>query len=48
LIGITIENMEIPKALAWFTTRQQEDGTWKLTLLRNKEKDLSLWISLAI
>jgi hypothetical protein len=48
LMGFTVNNPQIAKALEWFTARQQENGTWKLTLLRNKDKDLSLWLSLAI
>jgi hypothetical protein len=48
LMGFTVDNPQIAKALEWFTTRQQEDGVWKLTLLRTKDKDLSLWLSLAI
>jgi len=48
LMGFTVDNPQIAKAHDWFTTRQQEDGTWKLTLLRNKDKDLSLWLGLAI
>jgi hypothetical protein len=48
LMGFTVDNPQILKALEWFITWQQENGTWKLMLLRNKEKDLSLWISLAI
>jgi hypothetical protein len=47
-MGFPVSNPQILKALAWFTARQQENGTWELTLLRNKDKDLSLWISLAI
>ena len=47
-VGFTVDNPQIAKALEWFTTRQQENGAWKLTLLRGKDKDLSLWISLAI
>jgi hypothetical protein len=48
LMGFTVDNPQIAKAHDWFTTRQQENGIWKLTLLRNKDKDLSLWLSLAI
>jgi hypothetical protein len=48
LMGFTVDNPQIVKALDWFTTRQQENGTWKLALLRNKDKDLGLWLSLAI
>lgn len=48
LMGFSVDNPRITKALDWFTRQQQEDGTWKLTLLRNKDKDLSLWLSLAV
>jgi hypothetical protein len=48
LIGFTVDNPQIAKALDWFIMGQQENGTWKLMLLRNKEKDLSLWLDLAI
>jgi hypothetical protein len=48
LMGFSVDNPQIAKAHDWFTTRQQENGIWKLTLLRNKDKDLSLWLSLAI
>jgi hypothetical protein len=48
LMGFTVNNPQIAKALEWFTARQQENGAWKLTLLRNKDRDLSLWLSLAI
>jgi hypothetical protein len=48
LMGFTVNNPQIAKALEWFTARQQENGAWKLPLLRTKDKDLSLWLSLAI
>ena len=48
LMGFTVNNPQIAKALEWFTVRQRENGAWKLTLLRTKDKDLSLWLSLAI
>jgi hypothetical protein len=48
LMGFTVDNPQIAKALEWFTARQQENGAWKLTLLRGKDKDLSLWLSLAV
>jgi hypothetical protein len=48
LMGFSVDNPRIAKALDWFTGRQQEDGAWKLTLLRNKDKDLGLWLGLAI
>jgi hypothetical protein len=47
-MGFTVNNPQIAKALEWFTARQQENGAWKLTLLRTKDKDLSLWLSLAV
>jgi hypothetical protein len=48
LIGFSKDNQQINRALDWFITRQQKDGGCKLPLLRGKDKDLPLWISLAI
>jgi hypothetical protein len=48
MMGFNVNNPRIAEALGWFIKRQQEDGTWKLTLLRNRDKDLSFWLSLAI
>jgi len=48
LMEFSVDNPQIKRALDWFTERQRDDGAWELTLLRNKDKDLSLWLSLAI
>ncbi len=48
LVGFTVDNPQIARALEWFRMRQRENGEWKLTLLRNKDRYLGLWISLAI
>jgi squalene cyclase len=48
LMGFAADHTQIAKALDWFITEQGADGVWKLNLLRNKDKDLSLWLSLAI
>ena len=48
LIGLNAENPQIKKALRWFANEQQSNGDWKLRLVRGKDKDLNLWVSLAI
>jgi hypothetical protein len=48
LIGFSAENPEVKKALQWFVTEQQSNGAWKLKLVRGKDKELDLWVSLAI
>ena len=48
LMIFTSEEPQIQRAFEWFTTRQCKDGLWELSLLRGKDKDTPLWISLAI
>jgi len=48
LIGFTIDDPQIKKALEWLIKKQQENGGWNLSLLKTKDRELSLWISLAI
>jgi hypothetical protein len=48
LMGFAADHPQIAKALDWFIKGQGADGVWKLNLLRNKDKDLSLWLSLTI
>ena len=48
LMGFSRHKPQINRALDWFITRQRKDGDWKLHLLRGKDKDFPLWISLAI
>jgi hypothetical protein len=48
LIGFSRDDQQIKKALEWLIAKHQENGVWNLSLLRAKDKELSLWISLAI
>ena len=48
LLGFKAEGPQIRKGLQWFATRQQRNGGWQLPLLRTRDKDLKLWINLAI
>jgi len=47
-LGLTREHANIQHALDWLAGRQLPDGTWRLTLLRTKDRDLPLWIGLSI
>lgn len=47
-LGFGAEEPNIKKALNWFEKRQQDDGLWDLSLLRNKDKALKYWLALAI
>jgi len=47
--GFTRDDPQIKAALNWLRSKQQENGVWKLSLLKNKSiEDLQLWISLAV
>jgi hypothetical protein len=49
LLGFSQDGPRIAEALEWFRIRQQEDGLWKLSLLKNKSiPDLPLWTSLSV
>ena len=48
LMGFTRDDSQINRALNWFVAKQKKNGVWKLPILRGKDKDLPLWISLAI
>jgi hypothetical protein len=49
LIGFGKEDAEIQVALKWFSQRQNQDGLWKVSLLKSKSiGDMELWITLAI
>jgi hypothetical protein len=48
LLGFTLENHHVREALEWFKNRQQENGLWKVKLLRTRDKELVFWVSLAI
>lgn len=48
-LGFTLDNSEVRTAVEWFLQKQQRNGLWNLCLLKGaKEKDLNLWICLAI
>ena len=48
LLGFKMEEPQIKKALDWFINVQNENGLWNVHLVRGKDKDLNLWIALAI
>lgn len=49
VLGFAKDDLQIENALKWLSGRQQEDGLWKLALLKAKSiDDLPLWISLTI
>jgi hypothetical protein len=48
LMGFMKDDSQINRALNWFIAKQQKNGVWKLHTVRGKDKDLPLWISLAI
>jgi len=48
LLGFTHEDSHVKEALEWLRDRQQENGLWKVMLLRTKDKELIFWVSLAI
>lgn len=48
-IGMTANEPEIARPIRWFVDRQSPDGTWDtLKLLRGKDKQLPLWLTLQI
>lgn len=47
-LGFTSDNPQIDKAFNVLMERQMENGLWDLKLLKTKDKDLPLWIALAI
>lgn len=48
LLGFSPDDPDIQKGLQWFITNQQEDGSWQLKLLKNKDKELNFWMCLAV
>ena len=54
LIGASKEDDDIQRALMWFVDHQCEDGLWKVSYVKGKEKDtakareMKLWVTLAI
>lgn len=43
-IGVPVDNPPVAKAIEWFRSRQGEDGSWRLTYLKNIGKDVDLWV----
>jgi hypothetical protein len=54
LIGLTREDPDVGRALAWLVDHQQEDGLWRLNYAKDSEREtamtaeMKLWVSLAI
>ncbi len=48
LLKFSASDAQIKKALEWLGSKQEQDGKWNLSLLRANDKELSLWIGLAI
>ena len=48
LLGLTKEDPGVQRALAWLVERQVYDGTFKMKLLRDRDKNLNYWVCLAI
>jgi hypothetical protein len=48
-LGFTLDDEEISAGLNWFTEKQNADGGWRLSLLKNKSiPDLDTWVTLVI
>jgi len=49
LLGFKKEEPQMEKAIEWFLSQQQENGSWNLITLKNKAQyQTELWLSLAI
>jgi hypothetical protein len=48
VMGFTRDNPHIGDALTWLKNKQHKNGLFELKLLRAKDKELSLWVILAI
>jgi len=47
-LDFKIDNPNVKKASEYFIKNQYNSGTFKFKLLRGKDKDLNLWITLAV
>jgi hypothetical protein len=47
-IGYPLDDPGVVRALGWLVDRQRPDGLFDVQMLRTKDKDLRLWIALAI
>jgi hypothetical protein len=48
VMDFKINDPQIEKALDWLIKAQSANGLWNVHLVRGKDKDLYLWIALAI
>jgi hypothetical protein len=48
LLGFKMEDQQVKNAIEWFVDKHDKSGLWKGSILRGKDKDLNLWICLAI
>jgi hypothetical protein len=48
IIGFKMDEPQIGKAVDWLIKAQSESGVWNVHLVRGKDKDLNLWIAIAI
>lgn len=47
-IGFKKDHLQIKKALDWLLKKQKKDGLWNLKIMMGKDKELPLWIDLAV
>lgn len=48
IIAPSSDGPQVEKAIDWFRTRQQEDGSWRLYCLKNRQKDVDQWVQFAL
>jgi hypothetical protein len=48
LLGFTTDDPQVRKGVKWLLSKQQRTGLWNLTMLKGKDKEISLWMCLAI
>jgi hypothetical protein len=48
IIGFKMDKQQIREAVDWLVNAQNENGLWNMHLVRGKDKDLKLWIAIAI
>jgi hypothetical protein len=48
LFGVSKNGSQIEKALAWLVANQRKDGLWKSSYEKAKDKEIDLWVSLAV
>jgi hypothetical protein len=48
VLGVPADHPQVARAIEWFRSRQREDGSWRLTYLKNIGKDVDQWVHFAI